>query len=184
MPKAKEKSRSVKEEGDTEEGIDPHGVINPVEAKSQADTLDQTMEMIQERVDTDNPKDIAEISIERIKVTLANTLPMMQDANMATVIKAVNDPNFKVLLPWSDKVEQLLEEIFPTEGVPQAVGIVQAVEAKEPLTETDQKLITKLFDALEVAHDQLAMACSLLGRLSMTLRPKQLMVAMNASIDP
>ena len=78
MPKAKEKLRSVEEEGDIEEGIDPQGVITPVEAKSHTDALDQTMEMIQERVDIDNTKDIAEISIERIKVTLVSMLPMMQ----------------------------------------------------------------------------------------------------------
>ena len=155
-------------------------VITPVEAKSHANALDQTMEMIQERVD--NTRDIAENSIERIKATLARTRHMMQDANMATVIKAMKDRSFKVLLPRSNKVEQKLEEILPTEEVPQAVGIVQAAEAKEPLTQTNQRLIAELFDALEVAHDQLAMACSLLGRLSRTLKLKQLMVVMKASI--
>ena len=124
MPKAKEKSRSVKEEGDIEQGIDLHGAINPVETKSHTDALDQIMKMIQERMDTDNTKDIAEISIERIKVTLASMLLMMQDANMATVIKAMKDHSFKVLLPRTNKVEQLLEEILPIEEVPHAAGIV------------------------------------------------------------
>ena len=87
-----------------------------------------------------------------------------------------------MLLPRSDKVEQLLEEILPTEEVPQAAGVVQVAEAKESLLETDQRLIAELFDPLQVAHDQLAMACSLLGRLSRTLKPKQLMVVMKASI--
>ena len=96
----------------------------------------------------------------------------------------MKDRSYKVRLPRSDKVEQMLEEILPTEEVPQAVGVVQVVKAKELLTETDQRLIAKLYDALEVAHDQLAMACSLLGRLSRTLKLKQLMVVMKASIQP
>ena len=145
IPKAKQKSRDAEEGGDIEEGHDPHGVINPLEAKFHVDTLDQTMEMIQERVDTDNTKDIAETAIEMIKATLASTLPMMQDANMATVVKAMKDCSFKVLLPRPDKVEQILEEIFPTEELPQAVDMVQVAKAEEPIMETDQRLMAKLF---------------------------------------
>ena len=52
------------------------------------------------------------------------------------------------------------------------------------LTESDQGLIMELFNTLETAHDQLATACSLLGRLSHTLKLSQLMTIIKASIRP
>ena len=48
----------------------------------------------------------------------------------------------------------------------------------------DQELIAELFDSLETAHDQLAMASGLIGRLVRTLKPNQLMLVLKASIRP
>ena len=152
MPKAKQKTKSVEEEGDLEEGHDLHRVINPLEAKSHIDNLDQIMAMIQERVDSGNTNDLAETVIERIKMTLANTLPMMQEADISTVVKVVKDRSFEGLLPRSNKVDQMLE-ILPTEEVPRAMDLIQAVEAEEPLAESDQMQMAKLFKTLEVVHD-------------------------------
>ena len=160
----------MEEEGDWEEWQDPHGVINPLEAKSHVDTLDQIMVIIQERVDSGNSDELAETTIERVKATLASTLYMMQDADMLTVIKAVKDRSFKVLLLRSDKVDQMLEEILPTEELLRATDVIPAMEAEELLTESDQILMAQLFEVLEVPHEQLTTACSLLGRLLRTLR--------------
>ena len=52
------------------------------------------------------------------------------------------------------------------------------------MAETDKGLIAELFNALEIAHDQSATACSLLGRLSRTLKPSQLSLLLRASIRP
>ena len=41
-------------------------------------------------------------------------------------------------------------------------------------------MIGELFNTLEMAHDQLATACGLLGRLSRTLKPGQLMLVIKA----
>ena len=54
----------------------------------------------------------------------------------------------------------------------------------EPLTENDKRLLAELFDALEVAHEQLAVACSTLGRLSRMLKSEQLLLILKASIQP
>ena len=62
--------------------------------------------------------------------------------------------------------------------------VLQAVGAKEELSESDWLLLAELLDALEVAHDQLAMVYSLLGRLSRSLKSNQLMVVLKASICP
>ena len=107
-----------------EEGTDPHGVINPEEARSHVEALDETMEMIQEKVDANDTKNITETVIGRIKITLVSTLTMMEDTNMETIVKAMKDRNFKVLLPRSDETDQILEEIIPEEEVPQAADVI------------------------------------------------------------
>ena len=73
MPKAKQKTVSVEEEGD-----DPQGVVNPLEAKSHVCSLDQVMALIQERVKAGNTKDHMERAIEGIKTMLANMIQTMQ----------------------------------------------------------------------------------------------------------
>ena len=52
----------------------------------------------------------------------------------------------------------------------------------ETLIENEKRLLAELFDALEVVHEQLAVACSTLGRLSRTLKSEQLLVFIKASI--
>ena len=131
-----------------------------------------------------NTNDLMETVIGNIKTMLANTIPTMPLADVSMVAKAIKDRSFKVLLPRSNEVDQMLEEILPTDEIPRALGIIQVAQAEETLTEADQVLIAELFEALEVIHDQLATACSLLGRLFRTLRPEQLMIIIKASIRP
>ena len=103
-------------------------------------------------------------------------------ADINTMAKSIKDRYFKVLAPRSDKVEQLLEEILPSDKVPRAPSIIQSVQEEEVLTEADQGVIAELFDTLETVHDQLATACGLLGRLSQTLKLSQQMIVIKASI--
>ena len=68
--------------------------------------------------------------------------------------------------------------------MPPASGVVQAVQGADTLSDADQELIVELFDSLETAHDQFATASGLIGRLSHTLKPGQLMIVLKASIRP
>ena len=52
------------------------------------------------------------------------------------------------------------------------------------MSEADQKVVAEIFESLEIAHDQIATACGLLGRLLRTMRPDQLMTVIQASIRP
>ena len=90
----------------------------------------------------------------------------------------------KVLVPRSNELDQILEEILPADEMPSASGVIQLAQTKDTLTEEYQRVVAELFEALEVAHDQLATACSLLGRLSRTLQAEQLMIILKASIKP
>ena len=182
IPNAKQKTRGTEEEG--EDWQDPHGVINPLEAKAHADGLDQVMVMIQECVASDDSDNLAEATVDKMKTTLAVRLPTMHEANMLTVVKVIRDKGFRVLLPRSTEVEEILEEILPTVDFPKVAEVLQVVEAEDKLSESDWLLLAEFFDTLEVAHNQLAMACSLLGRLSRSIKSKQLMVVLKASIHP
>ena len=177
MPKATQKSVAMEEEGD-----DPHGVVNPLEAKAHANSIDQVMTLIQEHFKEGDTADLLERAMSDMKTTLANTVLTMQLANISTVTRAIQDKCFNILLPRSDELDQVLEEILPTEEVPSTPGVIQSAQRVETLTNADQRVIVELFETLETTHDQLATACSLLGRLSRTLNPKQLIIIIKASI--
>ena len=104
MPKATKKTEPPEEEMD-ETGL--YGVINPKEAKSHVEALDEMMEMICENMDTNDMKDFTETVIGRIKEIVVNTLTSMEDAKVDILIRAMKDHDFKVLLPRSDKVDQI-----------------------------------------------------------------------------
>ena len=86
------------------------------------------------------------------------------------------------IYPQTEDSNRKLKCLVPDEEVPLTSGILKAIEDPEDLTAEDRTLITELFDSLEVAHSELASACSALGRLSKNLKPRQLMVVLKASI--
>ena len=65
-----------------------------------------------------------------------------------------------------------------------AAQVIQTMKELESITEDKRALLRELFDSLEVAHMELASACSTLSRLSQKLRPHQLMTVLWASIHP
>ena len=142
------------------------------------------METIQDKINKDNIKDIAEITIQKMRTIMEETFPMMEDTSVEVVAEAIKDSKFRILQPWSDETEQLLEEITPIEEVPQATDVIRDIEALDPLIENDKTLLGELFNALEVAHEQLAMACSPLCRLSRILKSQQLSLVLKAGVHP
>ena len=58
------------------------------------------------------------------------------------------------------------------------------VEDIEPLTAGQRNMIGELFDDLEVTHDNMARACSMLSSLSRSLSSTQPMLVLKASIRP
>ena len=113
MPKANLKSASADEE-------DPHGYINPAEAKAHVEALENIMAIIKTKIEKQEMTDLLENVLSKMKEVLANLTPTMQLADTSTVAWAIRDKNFNVLLPRSDTVDQLLEEILPGEDLPDA----------------------------------------------------------------
>ena len=155
-----------------------------MEARAHTDALDKIMATIERQVKKKDTADLLERAISNVKETLSNLTPSMQLADQSTVMRAVRDKCFNVLLPRSDKLDQLLEEIIPNVDIPDAPDVIQAAQQGGDMSEADQKVVAEIFESLEIAHDQIATACGLLGRLSRTMRPDQLMTVINASIRP
>ena len=177
MPKAHSKSSPPPDE-------DPHGSINPVEARAHADLLDRIMTMIEEQVEKKDTADLLEKALNDVKEGLTNLTPTMQLADQSMVMRAVRDKCFNVLLPRSDELDQILVEIIPNEDIPGAPDVLRVVQKGGDMSEADQKVVAELFESLEIAHDQMATACGLLGRLLRMLNPDQLMTIIRASIRP
>ena len=78
----------------------------------------------------------------------------------------------------------MLENLIPDENIPSAAQVLNTLENSNDIMEEDRALIAELFESLEVAHSELASACSTLSRLSRKLRPQQLMVVLQASTWP
>ena len=112
------------------------------------------------------------------------TIPAMETADVDIVLQAIKDRNFHILSPRTETGENLLEELLPSDDIPSALGVIQTVQGTDTLSKKDQELIAELFDSLETAHDQLATASGLLGRVSRTLKPPQLILVLKASIRP
>ena len=177
MPKTHSKSTATDEE-------DPHGSINPTEAKAHVDFLDKVMTMIGEQVEKKDTADLLEKALNDMKESLANLTPMMQLADISTVTWAIQDKCFNVLFPRSDELDQILEEIIPNEEIPDTPEVLHAAQNGGEMSEADQRVVAELFESLETAHDQMVTACGLLHRLSRTLKPDKLMTIIKASIRP
>ena len=177
MPKTRSKSTSSNDE-------DPHRYINPAEAKAHVDALENLMTMIKNKIEKQETADLLENVLSNMKEVLANLTPTMQLADTSTVSWAICDKNFNVLLPRSDTLDQTLEEMLPSEELPDTSEVLRAVQGEGEISEGDQRIVAELFSNLKVAHDHMATACGLLSRLSRTLKPSQLLTIIKASIRP
>ena len=155
-----------------------------MEAKAHVAALDKIMATIEKQVGKEDTADLLERALGDVKETLSNLSPSMQLADQTTVMRAIRDKCFNVLLPRSDKLDQLLEEIIPNVDIPSAPDVIEEAQRGGNISEADQKVVAEIFESLEIAHDQLATACGLLGRLSRTMKSDQLMTIINASIRP
>ena len=118
--------------------------------------------MIVEHVERKDTADLLERAINDVKEGLTKLTPTMQLADQSTVMRAVRDKCFNVLLPRSDKLDQILEEIIPNEDIPGAPDVIRAAQQGGDMSEADQKTMAEIFESLDIAHDQVVTACRLL----------------------
>ena len=176
MPKAKRKTPEEAEE------VGLSAIINPDEAREHVIDLEALMLNIEERVKAGNMVNLLKETLNNMKTCLAATISSMETADIDIMLQSVKDKNFHDLSPRTETGEKLLNELLPSNEIPSTSGGIQTVQGVHTLSRTDQELIGELFDSLKTTHDHLAMASGLLGRLSHTLKPPQLMLLLKASI--
>ena len=178
MPKAQRKSR---EEEDNDTPL--HGAINEAEARRYSLALDDIIIKMGTEIKNEAPDAMKE-AILAYKLEIKKLIPGMDKADADTVWRSIKDKVGLCIYPPTEDCNRELECLIPDEEVPLASGILKAIEDPDDLTAEDRTLITELFDSLEIAHSELASVCSVLGRLSKSLKPKQLMMVLKASIRP
>ena len=124
MPKATSKTSNPPKD-------EPHGSINPVEAKAHVAALDKIMATIEKQVGKEYTADLLERALSDVKETLSNLSPSMQLADQTTVMRVIRDKCFNILLPRSDKLDRfikLLEEIIPNVDIPSAPDVIEEAQ--------------------------------------------------------
>ena len=113
-----------------------------------------------------------------------NMIPSMEMANPDAVWRSMKDKVGLCICPPTEERDRTLECLIPDQEVPQAAKVLEKIEEADKLTREDRDLIRELFDSLEMAHSELASACSVLSCLSGALKPRQLMTMLEASTRP
>ena len=160
MLKAHRKSR---EEEDNDTPL--HRTINEAEARQYSLALDDII--IKMGMEIKNEvHDAMREAILAYKQEIEKLIPGMDKADTDVVWHSIKDKVGLCIYPQTEDSNRKLECLIPDKEVLSDSRILKAIEDLEDLTAEDRILITELFDSLEVAHSELASACSALGRLS------------------
>ena len=174
MLKAMKKTVPAEEEEET--GL--HGTTNLEEAKRHAHTLDDALEKLHKSIREGVAEDMMKKMIEWFKRAIIDIAPMMEEANVNSVLHSMKDTSCMALMPQTEDHDERLEEIMPKEDLPSGSEVVTQAKELDDLTSEQKELLTELFGELEVAHNSLAKASGTLGRLSRSLSGKQLLTVL------
>ena len=165
---------------DEEDDVPLHRATNEEEAKVYSTKLDDIIFQMGVSV-KDEKVDAIKDAMKMYKDIISNMFPNMAAANTEAVFASVKDKVGLCICPRTEQKERLLENIISAKEVTLAAEVLGKVEE---ITPDERDLIKELFDSLEVAHSHLAIACSILSRLSSTMRPADLRMILDASIRP
>ena len=180
MPKAKEKSITP----DEEDEATLHGTVNPEEARRHAINLEKAMNVIEDGIKTGITEGIMKNATKKIKTTLVEITPHMEEAKVESVLQAIKDMACTALMPPHIDKEDILEAMMPESEAPDLEDLLSDTEQLGDLTKNQKELLGELFEELETAHESMARACSTLGRLSRGLNDRQLLLTLRASMQP
>ena len=160
-----------------------HGAINEEEVKEYSRILDNIV--IKFGIDIkEEVYDAMKEAILDYKQVITKLVLGMDTANPDAVWRAIKDKVGLCICPSTEEKEKMLECLLPDQEIPPADRILEMMEDADELTKEDRALISELFKSLEVAHSELASACSVLSQLSRKLKPRQLMTVLQASTRP
>ena len=176
--------KGTTEDQTVEEVEEPHGVINPNEAAILVHSLDEALILMEAQIMTGEEKDVMENTVVKFKEAISQVIPYMAEADTSKVTCAISDPTCLALRPKTDVRKELLELMMPLEDVPEGDEVAASIQGNTPLTENQRGLLRELFEDLEVAHEHMARACSILALLSLSLTAPQMMATLKAATHP
>ena len=180
MPKATRKMVPTEEDEDTA----LHGTTNPEEAKIHVQALDDALEKLANSIQEGATENIMRKMVIHFRHILKMLASIMEEANIDIVLAAIKDTSCMALMPHTEDWDERLEEIMPEEDLPSGSEIMAQVRNLDDITPQQGELFAELIKELEVAHDSLSKASSILGRLSRSLSGKKLLTVLKASICP
>lgn len=74
------------------EEVDTHRATNPAQAARHVQALDKIMDKMEARVKTEEVQVVTREALEQFKAKIAEVLPQMAEASVATVLGAIKDP--------------------------------------------------------------------------------------------
>ena len=175
MATSKPDDKILEEDEGTEETVELHRVINPQEDSRHVLSLDETLNIMEDRITAGEKKDVMKDTVVQFKDVISQTVPQMADADIAKVVWSVGDPMCQALRPRTEEREEMLELVMSLKDIPGGEKVVASIEKDVPLTDSQQNLLREVFQDLEVAHEHTGRACSGLAHLFMMLNPSQLM---------
>ena len=177
-------SKGMTEDQLVEEVGELHGVINPNEATILVHSLDEALILLEAQIMTGEEKDLMEDTVIKFKEVISRVIPNMAEADVRKVMHAISDPTCLVLWPKTDAREELLEMMMPLEDAPEGDEVVASIQGDTPLTTNQCELLRELFEDLEVAHEHMARAFSVLAHLSLSLTAAQIMATLKVVTRP
>ena len=168
------------EDQPTEEGGEPHGVVNLHEVAILVHSLDEALIVLEVQLAESEERNVLGEMVTKFKEVIGRVIPTIMEADVEKVISTIKDPSGLALRPKTDAWEELLEVLMPLEDAPGSDETMASIQGKTPLNRDQRNLLRELFEDLEVAHKHTTRACSVLAHLSLSLTAPQLMVTLKA----
>ena len=131
--------------------------------------LDKAMQTLQVKIEGGKIKDVLKGMLEDIQKAICVIMPVMKDANIFNILRAIKDLTCLTLCHGSDETEGLLKELISSEEISSGSSISINIHEEEALTDEQKNLIGKLLEDLETACNHAARACGLLRMLLRSL---------------
>ena len=176
--------KSPWEDQPTEEGGEPHGVVNLHEAAILVHSLDEALMVLEAQFTESEERNVLGEMVAKFKEVIGRVIPTIMEADIEKVVNAIKDPTGLALRLKTDAPEELLEVLMPLEDAPGSEETMASIQGETPLNRDQRNLLRELFEDLEVAHEHTARACSMLVCLSLSLTAPQLMATLKAVTHP
>ena len=160
-----------------------HGAIKEEEAHMHRHKMEEIFNTMANR-DKDGDANAMKQAIIDCKMAITMVIPGMEDADHTIVLAVMKDPSCLAIHLHTDENQQKLEDMMPLTEIQKGEDVVVDIDSLEPITEEQRRQISKLFEDMKLAHEQLACTCSSLTILSRSLTLCQLVVLLKLSIRP